>query len=231
MPRLLTASLLVLGAAAAQFYSGAAQAHIHLLEPTPRYPDQVAGENKSCPCGVGRSNRICQFEEDYSDPDRSTDRITTFEAGSTVTVRWDEYVAHAGRYRIAFDQDGADMVDFNADPLADIPDPGGRRGNAGEGSIWELEVTLPETPCENCTLQLIQVMDGETEQPVDNPIGRNTYYQCADIRIVEDLPDEAAGCGLAAAPRGERGPRAALLAVLGLVVCGWRRSRRSLPQA
>ena len=225
MPRLLITSLLVLGAAATQFYSGAAQAHIHLLEPTPRYPDQVAGENKSCPCGVGRSNRICQFEEDYSDPDRSTDRITTFEAGSTVVVRWDEYVAHAGRYRVAFDQDGADMVDFNADPLADIPDPGGRRGNAGEGSIWELEVTLPETPCENCTLQLIQVMDGETEQPVDDPIGRNTYYQCADIRIVEDLPDDEAGCSIAPAPARGIGAGAALGSLLALAAIVRRRAR------
>ena len=224
MSRLLTASLLVLGASATQFYSGAAQAHIHLLEPIPRYPDQVAGENKSCPCGVGRSNRICQFEEDYSDPDRSTDRISTFEAGSTVVVRWDEYVAHAGRYRIAFDQDGADMVDFNAGPLADIPDPGGRRGNSGEGSIWELEVTLPETPCENCTLQLIQVMDGETEVPVDDPIGRNTYYQCADIRIVEDLPDDEAGCSLATGPARGVGGSAALGSLLALALLA-RRSR------
>jgi len=210
-----------------------AAAHIHLLEPIPRYPDQVANENKSCPCGVGRSNRICQFEEDYSDPDRSLDRVTAFEAGSTITVRWDEYFAHAGRYRVAFDEDGADLFDFNDYPLIDVPDPRGREGNAGDGSIWELDVTLPNVLCENCTLQLIQVMDGETEAPVDNPIGRSTYYQCADIRIVADLPDPPpeAACSLSPGVRslGTSGTGAASLGVLSLLgFAGWarRRSRR-----
>ncbi len=192
-------------AVAVLFCTAAASAHIHLLEPIPRYPDQVAGENKACPCGVGRSNRICQREDDRSDPDRSLDRVTAFEAGSTVTLRWDEYFAHAGRYRIAFDDDGADLEDFNAHPLADIVDPRGRVGNTGEGSIWELDVTLPATLCENCTLQLIQVMDGETEQPVDDPVGRSTYYQCADIRIVEDLPDEPS-CNLGSTKTHSRTP-------------------------
>jgi hypothetical protein len=199
---------------AASLWSGGAGAHIHLLAPVPRYPDQVAGENKACPCGVGRSNRICQVEGDRSDPDRSTDRVTTFEAGSTVLVRWDEYYPHAGRYRVAFDADGADLADFNAQPLADIPDPGGRVGNTGEGSLWELEVTLPDTPCENCTLQLIQVMDGETELPVSDPVGRSTYYQCADIRIVPEQPDEPSCSLTPGAPRA-RSP------ALGALACLW----------
>jgi hypothetical protein len=232
MPRALkrAAAFVAAGVAVAPFWASPARAHIHLLEPIPRYPDQVANENKSCPCGVGRSNRICQFEEDYSDPDRSLDRVTAFEAGSTISVRWDEYFAHSGRYRVAFDEDGADMFDFNAHPLIDIPDPRGREGNTGEGSIWEAQVTLPMTLCENCTLQLIQVMDGETEEPVDNPIGRSTYYQCADIRIVEDLPDppEEPGCSFVPAPArapGAAAPSLVSLALLGLA--SWARRRRS----
>jgi hypothetical protein len=208
-------------ALATQLLSPSARAHIHLLEPIPRYPDQVAGENKACPCGVGHSNRICQDENDRSDPDRSLDRVTTFEAGATVTVRWDEYVGHSGRYRVAFDDDGADLTDFNAHPLVDVPDPKGREGNTGDDSIWELEVTLPETPCENCTLELIQVMDGETEEPVADPVGRSTYYQCADIRIVEDLPDppDDAGCSMAPGGRasGVLGTGASGVASLGLL--------------
>jgi chitin binding protein len=212
-------------------YASTAQAHIHLLEPIPRYPDQVANENKACPCGVGRSNRICQFEEDYSDPDRSLDRVTAFEAGSTITVRWDEYFAHAGRYRVAFDEDGADLFDFNDHPLIDIPDPRGREGNSGDGSIWELDVTLPDTLCDNCTLQLIQVMDGETEAPVDNPIGRSTYYQCADIRIVEDLPDPPDERGCAFVPTSAHAPAGAAcaapsLGALALLALAARRARR-----
>jgi hypothetical protein len=231
MPRPLISILLGL-VGSASFSSGSASAHIHLLEPTPRYPDQVAGENKACPCGVGRSNRICQVEGDRSDPDRSTDRVTTFEAGSSVVLTWEEYYPHSGRYRVAFDPDGADLEDFNAHPLADIPDPVGRVGNSGEGSIWELEVTLPETPCENCTLQLIQVMDGETEEPVPDPVGRSTYYQCADIRIVPDLPDDE-GCSLApgAQASAPRGPTAGFgglgaLGAVSLLALGIRARRR-----
>jgi hypothetical protein len=219
-------------ALAAPLLSLPAQAHIHLLEPIPRYPDQVAGENKACPCGVGHSNRICQDANDRSDPDRSLDRVTTFEAGSTVTVRWDEYVAHAGRYRIAFDEDGADLTDFNANPLVDVVDPRGNVGNTGHGSIWELEVTLPETTCENCPLELIQVMDGETEEPVADPVGRSTYYQCADIRIVEALPDapDDAGCSVTSgagtpAARGSCASGVAALSLLSLAIRARRRPR------
>jgi hypothetical protein len=230
MPRTTKTAAVVASLVVAQLASGDARAHIHLLEPIPRYPDQVANENKACPCGVGRSNRICQFEEDYSDPDRSLDRVTTFEAGSTISVRWDEYFAHSGRYRVAFDEDGADLFDFNDHPLLDIVDPRGREGNTGDGSIWEVDVTLPTTPCENCTLQLIQVMDGETEMPALNPIGRSTYYQCADIRIVEDLPDppDERGCSFAPASARDAGPAVApslaSLALLGLA--SWVRRRR-----
>jgi chitin binding protein len=217
-------------AVAAELLSSSAHAHIHLLEPIPRYPDQVAGENKACPCGVGHSNRICQDENDRSDPDRSLDRVTTFEAGSTVTVRWDEYVGHSGRYRIAFDEDGADLEDFNAHPLLDVVDPRGREGNTGDGSIWELDVTLPETTCENCTLELIQVMDGKTEEPATDPVGRSSYYQCADIRIVADLPDPPDDAGCALAPGAQRSGAGGLAALSVLALSLWARSRR-VPRA
>lgn len=158
-------------------------AHISLQEPTARYDGSLSGQSKACPCGVGESNRFCDVPGDRSDPDRSAN-VTELTAGSTVTLRWDEYIAHSGRYRVAFDPDGADMADFNANILLDVPDPSGNQGNIGQGSIWELEVTVPDTPCDNCTLQLIQMMDGNTTDPVSDPVGRSTYYQCADIVIV-----------------------------------------------
>ena len=160
-----------------------AAAHISLMEPAARYDGSLAGQSKACPCGVGDSNRLCDVDGDRSDPDRSAN-VTTLEAGSTVTFVFDEYVAHAGRYRIAFDPDGADLTDFNANVLLDVPDPAGNDGNVNNGSIWELEVTVPDMPCNNCTLQLIQMMDGNVDDPVDDPVGRSSYYQCADIVIV-----------------------------------------------
>ena len=181
-------------------WAAPAQAHIELFEPISRYPLSISGANKACPCGVGESNRLCDVPGDRSDPDRSMDRVTVLEAGSTVLFRWDEYIGHGGRYRVAIDYDGADMEDFNANILIDIPDPGGNTGNTGNGSIWELEVPLPDTQCDNCTLQLVQMMDGNTNDPVLDPIGRSSYYTCADVILVSSgtadagvSPDGASG--------------------------------------
>ncbi len=185
---LVTAFSLSLGLAA-QLHSRTAAAHIELQLPMNRYSDIKAGDNKACPCGSGSTNRRCSRPEEFSDPDRSTDRITTFAPGDTITVRFDEYVGHSGRYRIAFDPDGAELDDFNKVILLDEPDPTGKQGNIGSGSLWEFEVTLPNMTCDNCTLQLIQVMDGNTEDVVLNPVDRGgTYFQCADIRLVEGTP-------------------------------------------
>ena len=162
----------------AVFAAPAAQAHIELLEPASRYPSDG---NKSCPCGQGDSNSVCSVPaEESSDPNRSSDpdKITVLEAGATIIVKFDEYIGHAGRFRVAFDDDGADLADFNDHVLADIPDPSDSTG------MREIEVTLPDTPCENCTLQLIQAMHGDTENPVADPASLSTYYACADIVLV-----------------------------------------------
>jgi len=166
------------------FLVSLAWAHIGIESPLPRYPTGGFANNKDCPCGVGTGGTTCTG--DRSDPDRST-WATEYAPGETITVSWHEVVGHSGRYRIAFDEDGADLDDFNANILLDIEDPPGRAGNTGLGDLWEVEVTLPSTPCDNCTLQLIQVMNGNTAVPVPDPTGMSTYYQCADITLA--LPD------------------------------------------
>jgi MYXO-CTERM domain-containing protein len=51
--------------------------------------------------------------------------------------------------------------------------------------------------CDNCTLQVIQDMSGNTTTPVMDPAPDPTYYACADIRLVEpgslDDDDEQSG--------------------------------------
>ncbi len=177
-------------AAAAVLLSAApARAHIELMEPAARYGrDQI----KSCPCGAGGSNRTCDVEADGSDPNRS-DNVTTFEVGSTITVRLVEFIDHGGRYRVAFDPDGADVEDFNANILLDEPDPSNVTSNTDEPDTWEFEVQLPDTPCENCTLQVVQAMHGDEVNPVPDPSGLSSYYSCADIRLVPVGSLEAGG--------------------------------------
>jgi hypothetical protein len=160
----------------------AASAHEALEDPIPRYPSDGSSDIKSCPCGVGPNDGLCSGPE-RSDPNRTTDRVNVYASGETITVRLHEVIGHSGRWRIAFDPDGADQADFDANVLLDVPDPPGSNGNVGQGDLWEFAVTLPDVGCDACTLQVIQVMNGDMANPVPDPIGESSYYQCADLEL------------------------------------------------
>jgi Lytic polysaccharide mono-oxygenase, cellulose-degrading len=176
--------------------SGSAQAHIDLVSPAPRYaPGVSANANKSCPCGVGTTSRVCNKPAERSDPNRSED-VTPLTAGEMVTLKFNETVNHSGRFRIAIDYDGADLDDFNENILLDVPDDATH--NVGTGNQWELTFQVPAMECTNCTLQLIQVMEVSTEDEVPDPTTLSTYYQCADITISTEgttLPSPSASAG------------------------------------
>jgi len=178
-----SASLLGCGAAAALVLTASTVfAHIDLLAPTSRYVVNRAnggGGSKECPCGgtAVDPDRICNVPAvDSHDPNRSS-KVTPFEAGSEITVRMEEYINHSGRFRVAFDPDGADMTDFNSNILMDVADDKNTQ-------IYEFKVKLPNMTCENCTLQVIQDMNGNTTTAVADPSKDSTYYTCADIRLV-----------------------------------------------
>lgn len=150
--------------------SAQASAHIQLDEPTARYADQKRG-----PCGLA------------TDPGRG-DKITTYEPGATITVKWRETVPHPSHYRISFDADGQDdfkdpndYMDFNSNPavlLDAIED------KSGTGA-YEVQVTLPDVECDRCTLQLVQVM---YDKPPYTVGGNDLYYQCADLTLKRATP-------------------------------------------
>jgi hypothetical protein len=165
-------------------------AHIDLVAPVSRYVVNRAnggGGSKECPCGgpvdMIDGNRICDVPAEQShDANRST-KVTPFEAGSKITISLVEYIDHSGRFRVAFDPEGADMTDFNSHVLLDVPDDNTKKGS-GNNPPYTFEVTLPDMACENCTLQVIQDMNGNTTTPVADPSKDSTYYTCADIRLV-----------------------------------------------
>lgn len=161
-----------------------AEAHIRLTAPTSRHPIPVQEDNsflKDGPCGGQGDSRT-------SDPAR----VTTFAPGETITLEWHETIHHASHYRIAFDADGQDdFIDPTSEsdivepPVLPILKDGIPDLSDGEDS-FSVQVTLPTTPCDNCTLQLIQYMYDRAEP---------FYYQCADIVIAGEPGDPPLGTG------------------------------------
>jgi hypothetical protein len=168
-----------------------ALAHIDMISPVPRahgFPDTNLSRR---PCGQRNDERVA-------------DAVSVFRPGQTIDVVWDVYVQHVSYFRIAFDAHGDDSFSSRpsmpSDPAADDP----TILAAGEGETIlayvedrnadidhvEQEVTLPDVPCADCTLQVIQFTYG---LPIENA----TYHQCADL-VLEGAPAGAPASGAAA---------------------------------
>jgi len=150
-----------------------AEAHVCLVYPMSRVGPECGARSpqKIGPCGIaGRS-----------------EHVTVFRPGETITVELHETINHPSHYRIAFNADGDDFPD----PVS-IEDRGGHPSilldgieDLDDARQW-VEVTLPDVECDNCTLQLIQVMydkqgngfGGASGGADDND---DLYYACADI--------------------------------------------------
>ena len=147
---------LVLATALTLATSSTAWPHVRLLYPRPR----VQASLKVGPCGgVAR-----------------TSSPIVLEAGSEIEVEWDEFVDHPGYYQIFFSMGGDKDFILLLDQIED------RRPPSSGPNLYRATVTLPSTPCEQGTLQLIQVM-------TENPSRPSLYFSCADIRLVEPGKD------------------------------------------
>ena len=196
--RVLTVLASAAGASAALFTPSVADAHIsfeaagvHLS----RYGD---GEIKDGPCGRAGGTR--------------GEHVYTYEPGQTITISTVEFIPHPGYFRIAFDADGDDdfmeprsikPVDPNRKCPYDANDKCGASDFyntpavlmdnldphlAGAKKTYTWQVKLPDIECDNCTLQLIQVMEDTVHGPY-SPKGASNeafyvediYHQCLDI--------------------------------------------------
>lgn len=156
-----------------------ASAHTLLVDPTPISPND---NDKSGPCG-------CFFGADPEDPTEDVTptacpaqyTVTTFERGSTITVKWKETVNHTGAFRVAFTSkapDAAKKADLDAGVLYDEPDV-----NDTAGQTISATVTLPDVTCDECVIQVRQFM-----QPTND-----YYYTCAAVKLVD--PPGSGGAG------------------------------------
>src|SRR6185436_10864886 len=147
----------------------AAWAHIDLLEPEARAHGTAARNDpdiddnsslKNGPCGQVTSGR--------------TERVATYAPGQRITVRVREENAHVSYLRVSLDLDGEDFPLRSQVPAAPETQEaaqaaedalGGagllavvRENNDTLGFVHEIDVTLPEATCTNCTLQVLQFM-------------------------------------------------------------------------
>jgi phage tail protein X len=140
------------------------------------------------------------------------ENVYTYEPGETITLTAVETIRHPGYFRIAFDADGDD--DF-IDPASVAPinrecmdDPADKCGeddfynndavlmdnldpqnpplaDSFKPATHSWQVTLPDVECDNCTLQLIQVMTDlpGIHAPYDpsGPGADDIYFQCVDL--------------------------------------------------
>lgn len=184
---------------------GTASAHIEMTAPAARTMD-----NKVGPCGASGSRRGAT--------------VTRYAPGQTIMVEWDETVDHPGHYRIAFDNDGDDVFVNPNNPNDNYPSTLMEPIADKVGGHYAQAITLPTTPCENCTLQVMQIMT------VDVPYN-SFYYQCADIAIGDAPPgmpenpadpDDTGEVGGGCSTGGGTGT-GGLLALAGLAISRRRR--------
>ncbi|MET0343843.1 MAG: SCE4755 family polysaccharide monooxygenase-like protein [Polyangiales bacterium] len=158
--------------------ASAAHAHICMDAPKPRACN--FSQQKVGPCG--------------SRTGRSAANVTKYRPGQTIDVVINETVNHPSHYRIAFNPSG----DTFADPTSREDNKGGHPhvllDNITDESaaVQTVKVTLPNVTCDNCTLQLIQVMydkggNGFGGNDGVGAKGDDLYYACADI-VLEGEP-------------------------------------------
>jgi hypothetical protein len=200
-PSLRGSGLLALGALSGVVFtwSSTSSAHLVLLEP-PSWvvEDSLGNPQKEAPCG-GSGSDVSPSE-----------LVSTYRAGSIITVRWQETVGHPGHFRISLAKDRKDLVDppvlttaadgaTGVSISADIEDPPSYPvlmdglfpravAYAAQTDPFVQQVQLPNEPCENCTLQVTQFMA--------NHVPGFFYHHCADVQIVtaaDDVPDADIG--------------------------------------
>lgn len=97
---------------------------------------------------------------------RTSNRVTDLVAGTKVQVKFESVIYHSGVFKIYFSAASDANFVLLADNIKDYPNQ----------QFQTYNLTLPNQPCDACTLQLIQTMPDS---------GNSLYYSCADIRLTK----------------------------------------------
>src|SRR5690606_41347459 len=92
-------------------------------------------------------------------------------------------IAPAGR-SCAERESHCGVGDFYNDATV-LVDDFGRHDVAENGKPYSLQLKLPDVECENCTLQIIQLMTEACKAPYEPSAedADDIYYQCIDLRL------------------------------------------------
>jgi hypothetical protein len=157
--------------------------------------DTLGDPQKISPCGV-----------DSTVTYTPTNTVTAYAPGQTIMLQWTETIAHDGWFRIALSyKNRTDLVDppYSANALGNSTDAGIENppvapvlfdglfphlaADITTPKTYTYPLTLPETPCAKCTLQIIQFMNNHAY----NMPGGYFYHHCADLAIVEGADGSA----------------------------------------
>jgi MYXO-CTERM domain-containing protein len=126
----------------------------------------------------------------------ASNMVTTVHTGDKLTVNWTETVPHDGHFRIALAINSRDEL---TDPAVTQMNTDGTAkqvaistaypiladglfehtaASVSAGKAYTYTVTIPNTPCAKCTLQLLQFM---ANHPLDPSY---FYHHCADLTIL-----------------------------------------------
>jgi hypothetical protein len=187
-PRGLGAALALVGA----LITGprAARAHIKMSAPADWIMTNSEGDpQKITPCGVDPTLPPPV-------PPMATGAVTTLHVGDKVTFNWTETVPHDGHFRISLAINSRNEL---TDPAVTQMNSNGTAAAVAISTAYPVladnlfphtaasvsadkpytyTVTIPNTPCAKCTLQLLQFM---ANHPLDPSY---FYHQCADVTIL-----------------------------------------------
>lgn len=162
-----------------------AAAHVRITSPTPR----SSSELKERHCGRTGSTRA---------------NVQTFRPGATVRLVWDEYIPHPGWLRISWNANGdtfripppAAGGGYPTEDLTGMMDPDGSGSfiiaDRIPSGTTSRDIVLPTAECNNCTIQLIQMMTDKPPYTTD-ALSNDIYFACVDVVISATAPLVDAG--------------------------------------
>ncbi|XP_052090398.1 uncharacterized protein LOC127727039 [Mytilus californianus] len=110
--------------------------------------------------------------------------VTDLLTEETINVQWHTAYPHKGGYRIA-------LLDHNEQEVQVFTSTqNGRYTGANDPTILSHQITLPNTECRNCSIQLIR----QAGEWTTGNCGDYIFYSCADVNILpSNVPNRRCG--------------------------------------